>query len=306
VRTEAREALFDGADAPIGTMPKFQRTIPVAKALHPDTLLAYELNGSPLPVTHGFPLRLVAPGWAGDSWSKWVSRVTLLDKEFDGFFMATAYRHPGRAVPPGVAVDSKRMQPVTKLRVKSVIASPAPGIAIAPGPLTVSGVAWTGEGEIAEVRVSLDGGRSWEAAKLGGESSRYGWRMWEYVTRPLTEGYYNLMAQARDTSGGLQPMVQEWNPSGYLWNTVQRVGVNVGGGVPAAAAARGEWQTPDAVRRACLGCHGTDVIEQQRLTRGQWEREVDKMMRWGAPVKPEDRSAIIDFLAERFGPRPGG
>jgi len=291
VKTGAREVLFDGADQPVGAMPKFQRTIPLDKALHPDTLLVYELNGAPLPMLHGFPLRLVVPGWAGDCWSKWVSKITLLDKDFDGFFMTTAYRHPGKAVTPGATIDPKTMQPVTSLRVKSVIATPLDRSAAAPGPLRISGAAWTGAGQIAEVRVSLDGGRTWTAARLGPDQSRYAWRLWELITPPLAAGFYNILAQARDSEGNVQPFAQEWNPSGYLWNVVQQVGITVGA------------STPASYRTACLPCHGSDVIEQQRLTRTQWEREVDKMIRWGAPVKNDDRSAIIDFLAERFAPR---
>ena len=87
--------LFNGADTPLGTMPDFQRSIPIAKALHPATLLAYEMNGETLPMEHGFPLRLVVPGWAGDSWIKWVTSISVLNREHDGFWMARAYRHPG-------------------------------------------------------------------------------------------------------------------------------------------------------------------------------------------------------------------
>ena len=288
VKTGAREVLLDGADRPIGTMPKFQRTLPLAKALHRDTLLAYEMNGQQLAPLHGFPLRVVAPGWASDSWTKWLSKLVLLDKDFDGFFMATAYRHPGKPVTPGEAVDPKLMQPVTDLRVKSVIASPVDGASIEPGAVKISGAAWTGQGHVAEVRVSLDAGRTWNPARLGSDQSKYGWRLWEFVTPPLAAGYYSVMAQARDSNGNVQPFAQEWNPSGYLWNVAPRIGLTVG--------------MPAGFKTSCLSCHEMDVIRQQRLTKGQWEREVDKMMRWGAPVKPEDRSAIVEFLSGRYGP----
>jgi len=104
LKASPKEVLFNGADVPLGTMPDFQRSIPIAKALHPATLLAYEMNGETLPVEHGFPLRVVVPGWAGDSWIKWVTSITVLNREHDGFWMARAYRHPGRAVRPGTAV----------------------------------------------------------------------------------------------------------------------------------------------------------------------------------------------------------
>src|SRR5579859_5226618 len=124
LKSSAREILFDGADVPLGTMPDFQRSLPLKKALDPNTLLAYEMNGETLPVKHGFPLRVVVPGWAGDSWAKWVTSIRVLDKEADGFWMKGAYRRPGKPVPPGTAVPPEQMQPVTSLRVKSVIASP--------------------------------------------------------------------------------------------------------------------------------------------------------------------------------------
>ena len=127
LKASARDVLFNGADVPIGTMPDFARSIPVAKALHPSTLLAYEMNGETLPVEHGFPLRVVVPGWAGDSWIKWVTSISVLDREHDGFWMARAYRHPGTPVQPGTAVAPEQMQPVTSLRVKSVIAAPIDG-----------------------------------------------------------------------------------------------------------------------------------------------------------------------------------
>ncbi len=127
VKESAQEVLFNGADVPLGTMPDFQRSIPITKALDARTLLAYEMNGETLPVKHGFPLRVVAPGWAGDCWVKWVTSISVLDKPHDGFWMSRAYRHPGKPVAPGTVVPPDQMQPVTSLRVKSVIAAPLGG-----------------------------------------------------------------------------------------------------------------------------------------------------------------------------------
>ena len=104
VKPGATQLLLDGADVPLVKMPKFQGTLEVAKAVHPDTLLAWEMNGTPLTADHGFPLRAIAPGWAGDSWVKWLTRIELLDHDFDGFWMKTAYRHPAQHVAPGTAV----------------------------------------------------------------------------------------------------------------------------------------------------------------------------------------------------------
>ena len=135
LKDSAQQILLDGLDVPLGTMPDFQRTITVKKALDPDTLLAYEMNGQPLPIEHGFPLRLIVPGWAGDSWVKWLQHIEVLDHEFDGFWMKTAYRHPTRSVAPGTAVPPAEMVPVTDLNVKSVIAAPAGWTK--PGPLRI-------------------------------------------------------------------------------------------------------------------------------------------------------------------------
>ncbi len=94
IKDSAKEILFNGADTPIGTMRDFERSIPAKKALDPNTILAYQMNGEPLPVKHGFPLRVVVPGWASDSWVKWLTSIRVLDNEFDGFWMVNAYRAP--------------------------------------------------------------------------------------------------------------------------------------------------------------------------------------------------------------------
>ena len=304
VKPGATEVLFNGADVPIGTMPDFRRSLPLPKALHPDTLLAYEMNGAPLTPSHGFPLRLVAPGWAGDSWVKWVTDIEVLDREYDGFFMKGAYRYPVRPVAPGTALDpAADMRPVTALRPKSIIAAPVEGAALPSGPVTIRGAAWSGEHPVAKVEVSADSGRTWKPARLGAEQAPYAWRLWESEWTPPGAASYVLMARATDTAGETQPFVQDWNPSGYLWNVVAQVRVEAGparpGRPPETASAVPEF--PPQARSACLGCHGADMIAGQRLTRPQWERELDKMGRWGAAVKPEDREGLLDFLVRSFG-----
>ena len=308
VNSSAKEVLFNGADIPIGTMADFQRSIPIAKALHGDTLLAYEMNGATLPVEHGFPLRAIVPGWAGDSWIKWVTSISVLNGEHDGFWMARAYRHPGRPVQPGTAVPPERMQPLTSLRVKSIITEPRDGAVVAAAtPLVIRGTAWSGDsGPVTTVDVSVDAGRAWTPATMRRDQrTEFGWRLWEYRWTPPREAYYTVLARARDEAGNIQPLEQEWNPSGYGWNVVPRVGVNVGGS--AAASTR----TPDpesneprpALKSSCLVCHDEDVIRQQRLTRQQWDAEINKMVGWGAKVSDQDRSVLLDYLAGRYGPR---
>ena len=144
LKPTAKHILFNGADVPMGTVPDFARSLPVEKAMHPDTLLAWEMNGAPLTPSHGFPLRLVAPGWAGDSWVKWVTEIQALEHEYDGFFMKTAYRRPVKPVAPGTAVDPSQMVPVTDIKIKSLIASPQEGEVLGLAPVRVQGAAWSG------------------------------------------------------------------------------------------------------------------------------------------------------------------
>jgi len=299
LKASAREILFDGADVPLGTMPDFQRSLPLAKALDPNTLLAYEMNGETLPVKHGFPLRVVVPGWAGDSWTKWLTSIRVLDQEHDGFWMKSAYRHPGRPVAPGVAVPLDRMQPVTNLRLKSVIASPLDGAQIDTGKsTTIRGVAW-GTDPITSVEVSVDGGRVWKPAALkANQRTRFGWRQWEFAWTPQQASYYSILARARDASGNTQPLDQEWNQSGYLWNVVPRVHVHVGDGVPTPAITSQDYAPlrPPAAFGNCLICHNDDVIRQQRLTRAQWTAEINKMTGWGARVDDAARDTFLDYL----------
>jgi DMSO/TMAO reductase YedYZ molybdopterin-dependent catalytic subunit len=310
MKPSAVEVVFDGADMPIGAMPDFQRAIPTKKALDPNTLLAYEMNGQALPVKHGFPLRVVAAGWASDSWTKWVTGIKVVDKPFDGFWMTGSYRKPATPVTPGAAIPMEAMEPVTSLKVKSIISSPLEGSQMEAGkPTVIHGVAWTGDtgGGITNVEISVDGGRTWRQARLEGQPTQFGFRSWSINWTPARESYFNLMARATDKSGSSQPFVQEWNPSGYGWNVAHRVGVSavkaISAPLPVPAPVAGP--VPSAkFRETCHACHEEDIIRQQRLTRAQWGREIDKMMRWGAQVKPDDRETFLDYLTNSYGPRP--
>jgi len=310
IKESSREILFDGADIPLGATPDFQRSIPLKKALDTNTILAYEMNGQTLPVKHGFPLRVVSPGWASDSWVKWLTSIRVLDKEHDGFWMKSAYRHPGKPVAPGAAIPMDQMKPVTGLRVKSVIAAPLDGTqAVAAKPLTVRGVAWSGDaGPVTAVDVSVDGGRTWRQAALRPDQrTQFGWRQWEFTWTPLQEAYYTILARARDSAGSTQPLDQEWNPSGYSWNVVPRVGVDVvklpSSATPTLPPSGSNPVQPVRFNTECGSCHEDDVIRQQRLTRAQWDRELKKMTGWGAKVKDEDRSELLDYLFGNYGPR---
>src|SRR5262245_1788645 len=224
MKSGAVEVLFDGADVPLGTMADFQRSIPLKKALHANTLLAYAMNGETLPVKHGFPLRAVVPGWAGDSWSKWITSVRVLNEEATGFWMKRAYLYPRKAVAPGSVVPPDAMSSVTSLSVKSVIAFPENGALMEAGrPIVVRGAAWSGEkGPVKTVDISVDRGRTWRAARVTSASTRFGWRLWEYPWTPPDDGHHTILSRARDAGGDVQPLLAGWNPSGYLWNAIGR------------------------------------------------------------------------------------
>ncbi len=311
IKPSAVEVLFDGADVPLGTMQDFRRSITVRKALDPNTLLAYEMNGETLPVKHGFPLRVIAAGWASDSWVKWVTSITVLDKEFDGFWMKNAYRRPDGPVEPGSAVPPERMKPVTSLSVKSLIFAPGGDSRFAPGkPITIRGVAWSGDAApVTGVQVSTDNGRSWKLAQLNYDQfTEFGWRQWQMEWTPRTDGYYTVIARANDANGNTQPLNQEWNPSGYAWNVAPRVSFIVEPpqtteSIPSPPHGEPVYEQPNGYKSGCLVCHGEDVIRQQTLTRAQWDREITKMTNWGAQVKPDDRNTLLDFLVKNFGPR---
>jgi DMSO/TMAO reductase YedYZ molybdopterin-dependent catalytic subunit len=300
IKSAAKEILFDGADVPLGKMPDFQRTIPTAKALDPDTLLAYEMNGETLPIQHGFPLRVITPGLASDSLVKWLQDIEVLDHEFEGFWMKSAYRHPTHPVPPGTAVDPSDMIPVTALNVKSVIAAPV-GWA-KQGPVRVQGTAWSNTSPVSKVDVSTDGGQTWKRAKLTGQQTKYGWRIWQHDWKPA-EGSYTLISRATNMAGQTQPLSEEWNPAGYLWNVAQPVAVTISAQTPSIAEtppAAAERPYPDGYKTACFSCHDEHMMQQQHLTGSQWDREINKMTGWGAQVRPQDREAILNYLSNRF------
>ena len=308
IRTTGQYVLLNGADRPVGTVPDFLRTLPRAKALHPDTLLAFEMNGAPLPAAHGLPLRAIVPGWEGAYWVKWLTSIDVLDAQHDGFFVQTAYRYPTRPVAPGAAVPANEMEPLTGLTVKSIITSPGDGATLAASRLHVTGFAWAGEADIARVDVSKDGGRSWNRATLGRDRARYAWRAFEHEWRGLASGTYTVMARAVDSRGRTQNDVPQWNPSGYLWNAPDRVTVSVGIPAPARRPATEDSGLPaDAdtalARQKCLVCHDADLIAQQRLNEAGWSRELDKMSRWGASVTDDERRRLLSYLVRHFAPR---
>jgi len=226
VKNTGKHVMFRGLDEVPGKVPPFIRSIPIEKAMHADTLLATEMNGRPLPKHHGFPTRVLVPGWIGAASCKWVTEIRVLEKPFEGNFMTPGYRMPNRLVKPGGAVDPKDTASITALNVKAVIKRPLDGATISGGVIAVSGAAWAGENQITKVEISINGGATWHEAKLGPEHVRYAWRLWSYTWRPK-RGDHVVMARATDRSGRVQPAEAAWNPSGYLYNAIDQVKVHV-------------------------------------------------------------------------------
>ncbi|AGY60403.1 sulfite oxidase [Gloeobacter kilaueensis] len=229
LKPSGRFVVFDGDDVPFGTAADFQKSLPIEKALARGTLLAYELNGKPLPADNGYPLRLVVPGWSGTYWVKWLTAITVQEKPFDGFFMTKAYTVPAAPQPAGKEVPADQQVQITENNVKAIVALPAPGDQLKRGALTtIAGFAWSGgERTIRSVEVSLNGGTSWFQAELENRSQPYTWRMWRYNWLPVSPGPVQILVRATDSSGNLQPMEASWNPKGYMYNAWDRVALTV-------------------------------------------------------------------------------
>ena len=193
----------------------YERSLPVEKAMHPDTLLAYEMNGEELPPLHGYPLRLVVPGWYGMCSVKWLVGIHVLDHEFDGFYQTERYR-----VMNGPDADTFYTY-LTRMKVKSIITGPSIGEAIPTGTYVVAGAAWSGEDEVVRVDVSTDGGKTWGQAHLLPRAG-YSWYRWEYPWEVLSAGGYVLMSRATNARGETQPMEfpNKWDGLGYGNNMV--------------------------------------------------------------------------------------
>jgi hypothetical protein len=214
--------------------------------------------------------------------------------------MKTAYRHPSHPVAPGTTVDAKDMIPVTDLNVKSVIAI---GDWVRPGAVALQGVAWSNGSPIAKVEISDDGGKSWNQARLAGSGTKYGFRKFTYAWK-ATEGEHSLISRATDAAGKSQPMQEDWNPSGYLWNVAQPRKVVVSSKLNHTDVNQtiNPVTIPEAYKAACMSCHDDHMMRMQHLTRAQWEKELDKMTGWGAPLNAADRPAVVDYLSSQYKP----
>jgi DMSO/TMAO reductase YedYZ molybdopterin-dependent catalytic subunit len=227
VGSGAVEVSFRGIDRGIegGEEQQYERSLSLEEARRDEVLLAYEMNGRPLPPQHGFPLRLVVPGWYGMTSVKWLERITLLETPFAGYQQARGYRV--RQAPEETGVPVTRMVPRSLMVPPGIpdFATRARTMALAP--CTVTGRAWSGFGAIERVEVSADGGASWSEAERRPPASRWAWCSWAWRWEPPGPGAYELCCRAGDSAGNTQPLEVPWNLGGYANNAVQRVPVTV-------------------------------------------------------------------------------
>lgn len=222
IRDGALEILFEGYDSgqpdPSVEPQPYLRSLPMDVAMHPDTLLAYEMNGETLSREHGYPLRLIVPGWYGMASVKWLRRISVLQEKFEGFFQTDRYI---------IEEDDGSVVPVADIHVKSLISWPEQDMTLSKDSYVIHGMAWSGFAHIAKVEVSDNGGETWREADLVGPRYRYSWQQWNYAWTPETAGNYTLVARATDEDGNTQPLETRWNSLGYIINGVRPVCVEV-------------------------------------------------------------------------------
>ena len=226
VKDEATEVVFTGLDQGVqgDEVHYYQRSLSLAEAFREEVLLAYQMNGQALQPQHGFPLRLIVPGWYGMASVKWLDRIEVVEHPFQGYQTAHAYRLTQTAEDPG--------EPVDRINVRALMIPPGipdfltrTRLAQA-GVITLTGRAWAGLLSVASVEVSTDGGSTWSKARLRKRTHPFAWQAWSYDW-DAAPGHYELCARATDADGNLQPLGQPWNHQGMCNNTVQRVGVVV-------------------------------------------------------------------------------
>ncbi|MEQ6388175.1 sulfite oxidase [Bacillaceae bacterium S4-13-58] len=222
----ALEVLFQGSD--YGNKPgklekfHFERSLPLEKALHPDTIIAFQYNDIPISFKHGYPLRLIVPNWYAMASVKWLNRIKVIDHHFTGPFQTEDYvYYPDK--------DSDVGQfPVTTINVNSIIQQPLDLAILETGTHTIQGIAWSGLGPISEVELSFDQSETWIKASLHPLSNqKYVWSKWSYEWKVSQKGEYTIYVRARDSIGRVQPITPFWNRKGYGYNAVSHIKVKV-------------------------------------------------------------------------------
>lgn len=211
----------------------FQKSLDLDNPVLNECIVAYAMNGEPLPMLNGFPIRLVVPGYFATYWTKSLTWIRVLDKTDDNFWMKTAYRIPdtprGNTTPEDVKAGNVKMIPISRMPVRSFLVSPDGDSKIPAGiAVKVRGIAFSGHGAVTKVDVSTDELKTWQPARLGEYLGRYSFRTWEFTWTPKAPGSYTLAVRASDGAGNTQPDQVVWNPGGYLWNRIERQSYFVG------------------------------------------------------------------------------
>ena len=231
IAPDALEVVFNGADAPqLPQTPDFVKSLPIDRAIDESTLIAFEMNGQPLPHWNGAPARLIVPGWTGTYWVKHLTDILVQPSAFDGFWMKAAYRIPTGAFPTVrfASQETPENTPITEMLVNSLITSPAPAAQLRRGePAQLAGKAWDNGAGIVGVEVSFDGRQSWREATLGKDVGRFAWREFHMPIDTSGSGPLEIAVRARSRNGATQPEKLTVNPSGYHDNIVQTVRLEV-------------------------------------------------------------------------------
>jgi DMSO/TMAO reductase YedYZ molybdopterin-dependent catalytic subunit len=224
VREDARYIVFRGADQ--GTVDEtsgpifFERALSIEEARESNAMLAYVMNGEPLPPKHGYPVRVIVPSWYAVASVKWLAEITLTSEPLQAHYQTETYYFERESN------GTITREPVSFQRVRSLTTEPAEGAELRPGPLSVRGVAWSGVAPIARVEVSLNGGE-WAEARLLGEPERHRWQRWEWTTSVDEPGPHQVRSRAFDEAGRIQPDVPEWNRLGYGNNAILPVNFRI-------------------------------------------------------------------------------
>jgi hypothetical protein len=231
VRRDAVQVTFDGMDeGPLDSVPDFVKALDIDHALQPEVVVAYSMNGEPLPWLNGFPARLIVPGWYATYWVKALHRITVLSHPFDGYWMTKAYLIPTN--PNGVEDPNLKLTdhliPINRMNVRSFVTAPEPGSTLSAGrEIQIEGIAFDGGSGIRDVEVSADGGLTWAGAELGNDLGRYSFRRFRYRWTPQSRGAHCLRSRATAGDGQVQPDKEGWNRGGYMRNVIEEMTVDV-------------------------------------------------------------------------------